>query len=147
MKSQEWVRVFCQLLIGMGVVGKSGLRAQTRLEMLRSVKAPGVVPVQDSLFMDEAEISNLHWIEYLHFLRKDSSQAFYQSQMPDTTALSHWLRTRTSKDSIDNLYGRYYLRYPGFRHFPVVGITHQQAINYCHWRTATVKKVSLESAN
>ena len=27
-----------------------------------------------SFYMDEAEVANIHWLEYLHFLRKDSSE-------------------------------------------------------------------------
>ena len=42
-----------------------------------------------SFYMDEAEVANIHWLEYLHFVRKDSSEEFYQSALPDTLSLIH----------------------------------------------------------
>ena len=33
-----------------------------------------------------------------------------------------------------------YLRYPGFRYYPVVGISWEQAVDYCRWRTEAVNK-------
>ncbi|MBR7722991.1 formylglycine-generating enzyme family protein [Hymenobacter properus] len=129
-------------LVLLATVNISGA-AQTRLELLRSVNAPGVVLVQDSLFMDEAEVANIHWLEYLAYLRKDSSFSFYQSQLPDTTALTHWIKAQS--DSVDDVYVQYYLRYPGFRYFPLVGVAHKQAVNYCRWRTAKVQEGYLQS--
>ncbi|MBF9220911.1 SUMF1/EgtB/PvdO family nonheme iron enzyme [Hymenobacter ruricola] len=117
--------------------------AQARRELLRSVNAPGVVPVQDSLFMDEAEVANIHWLEYLHALKKDSSEAFYQSQQPDTIRLRRWLYAR--HDTL-NANPYYYYGYRDFYYFPVVGISYEQAVNYCRWRTATVQRGYLQSA-
>lgn len=137
------LQVFAFLLM-LAVSQLTACVPQTRLALLRSVQAPGVVPVSDSLFMDEAEISNLHWLEYLHFMRQDSSEAFYQSQKPDSMVLARWLRAQP--DSADEVYVRYYFRYPGFRYFPLVGITYEQASNYCRWRTAKVRENYLQSA-
>jgi formylglycine-generating enzyme required for sulfatase activity len=50
--------------------------------------------------------------------------------LPDTTC---WETYLPLKDSIDtDLYES--LRYPGYRYFPVVGITYEQAANYSRWR-------------
>ena len=96
----------------------------------KGADAPGAVFIRDSLFMDEAEVANIHWLEYMHFLRTDSSEAVYRAAKPDT-AVWHQL-------SWNDPYVAYYLRYPGFRYFPVVGITLTQAEAYCRWRTAKV---------
>src|SRR6476661_3456457 len=37
-----------------------------------------------SFYMDEAEVANIHWLEYLFFIKKDSSEEFYKSALPDT---------------------------------------------------------------
>jgi sulfatase modifying factor 1 len=37
-----------------------------------------------SFYMDETEIANIHWLEYIHYLAKDSSQEAYQAALPDT---------------------------------------------------------------
>ena len=84
-----------------------------------------------SFYMDETEITNLHWLEYLHAVQKDSSQEFYETALPDTTV---WL----SKLSFNDQFTEQYLRYPGFRMYPVVGVSWVQASDYCKWRTEAV---------
>jgi len=86
-----------------------------------------------SFFMDEAEVANIHWLEYLHFIRKDSSEEKYKAALPDTAV---WARDLSFNDP----YVTYYLRYPGFRYFPVVGVNWLQADSYCAWRTAKVNE-------
>ena len=86
-----------------------------------------------SFYMDEAEVANIHWLEYLHYIRQDSAEEFYKSALPDTTV---WARDLSFNDP----YVTYYLRYPGFRYFPVVGVSWLQADDYCTWRTAQVNQ-------
>ncbi|GAC1367228.1 MAG: hypothetical protein NVS3B25_06050 [Hymenobacter sp.] len=93
-----------------------------------------------SFYMDEAEVANIHWLEYLHFIRQDSAEEFYKSALPDTTV---WARDLSFNDP----YVTYYLRYPGFRYFPVVGVSWLQADDYCTWRTAQVnQRLAMEDA-
>ena len=73
-----------------------------------------------SFYMDEAEVANIHWLEYLHFIRTDSAEEVYRGALPDTTV---WARDLSFNDP----YVTYYLRYPGFRYFPVVGVNWLQA--------------------
>lgn len=84
-----------------------------------------------SFYMDETEITNLNWLEYLQAVQKDSSQEFYETALPDTTV---WL----SKLSFNDTFTEQYLRYPGFRMYPVVGVSWVQASDYCKWRTGAV---------
>jgi formylglycine-generating enzyme len=86
-----------------------------------------------SFFMDETEIANIHWLEYIHYLKVDSSAKpeLSQKAMPDTAV---WV----SELSFNDPYRDHYFRYPGFRYYPVVGITWEQANDYCHWRTQKV---------
>ncbi|HRJ30640.1 MAG TPA: gliding motility lipoprotein GldJ [Cyclobacteriaceae bacterium] len=84
-----------------------------------------------SFYMDETEIANIHWLEYLHYLARDSSQEVHQAALPDTTV---WV----GKLAFNDPYVDHYLRYPGFRYFPVVGISWTQATNYSVWRTRAV---------
>ncbi|WP_187263445.1 gliding motility lipoprotein GldJ [Pontibacter beigongshangensis] len=86
-----------------------------------------------SFYMDEAEVANIHWLEYLHYLKRDSLPEIYEAALPDTTVWSRQL-------SFNDPYVTYYLRYPGFRFFPVVGVSWLQATNYCVWRTDKVNE-------
>jgi sulfatase modifying factor 1 len=92
-----------------------------------------------SFYMDETEVANIHWLEYLHYVRQDSSREFYESALPDTTV---WAKDLAYNDP----YVDHYLRYPGFRFFPVVGVTWLQAQDYCDWRTITVNQKLAEDA-
>ena len=86
-----------------------------------------------SFYMDETEVANIHWLEYLYYVQLDSSREFYESALPDTTV---WARELAFNDP----YVEHYLRYPGFRYHPVVGVTWVQANDYCKWRTAVVNQ-------
>ena len=77
-----------------------------------------------SFYMDETEIANIHWLEYLYHLTTDSTKVdggkAYNAALPDTLV---W----RSKLAFNDPYVDHYLRYPGFRYFPVVGIRWKQA--------------------
>jgi len=92
-----------------------------------------------SFYMDETEVANINWLEYLYYIRLDSSREFYESALPDTTV---WARELAFNDP----YVDHYLRYPGFRYFPVVGISWVQATDYTVWRTAVVNYKLAEDA-
>jgi len=94
-----------------------------------------------SFYMDETEIANIHWLEYLHYLQDSNSidPNIYRSALPDTTV---WI----SRLAFNDPYVAHYLRYPGFRYFPVVGINWSQAAHYATWRTAAVNMKLAEEA-
>lgn len=92
-----------------------------------------------SFYMDETEIANIHWLEYLHHIRRDSSREFFESALPDTTV---WTRKLAYNDP----YVDHYLRYPGFRFYPVVGVNWLQAQDFCFWRTIVVNQNFAEEA-
>ncbi|MFT2008154.1 formylglycine-generating enzyme family protein [Pontibacter sp. 13R65] len=88
---------------------------------------PGSVYLENNLFIDRAEITNMHWSEYLHALKRDSSREAYLQALPDT---SLW----DSVDKSGNL-KKTYLRYLRFRFYPVVGISYEQAVAFNKWRS------------
>ncbi len=84
-----------------------------------------------SFYMDETEIANIHYLEYLNAIVRDSTEEVYQAALPDSTV---WKDPLAFNDS----YVDQYLRYPGFRYFPVVGVSWKQATDYSSWRTQAV---------
>ncbi len=98
-----------------------------------------------SFYMDETEIANIHWLEYMAYYERPENadrlpEGFndldsYRKQvlLPDTTV---WASELAYNDS----YVANYLRYPGFRFFPVVGVSWAQAKDFCRWRTSVVNE-------
>lgn len=91
-----------------------------------------------SFYMDETEIANVHYLEYLYAIQRDSTVDFYESALPDTAV---WRADLAFNDP----YVEQYLRFPGFRMYPVVGVSWKQATDYCVWRTQVVNQ-SLSTA-
>ena len=84
-----------------------------------------------SFYMDETEITNLNYLEYLNAIQRDSSSEVVTRALPDTTV---WANPLSFNDS----YVTQYLRYPAFRLYPVVGVSWIQATDYAIWRTNAV---------
>ncbi|WP_159475526.1 SUMF1/EgtB/PvdO family nonheme iron enzyme [Dyadobacter sp. 3J3] len=93
-----------------------------------------------SFYMDQTEVANVHYLEYLNAVQKDSSEEFYSKALPDTAV---WYNELSFNDS----YVTMYLRHPGFRLYPVVGVSWVQANDYCAWRTAAVSKSNTAIGN
>lgn len=91
---------------------------------------PGTVWLKDSLFIDQTEIRNLDYLEYLHWLNKNDPEK-YASAVPDTNV---WIKGKETNEP----YVHYYLTHPAYRNFPVVGVSYEQAIDFCKWRSDRV---------
>jgi formylglycine-generating enzyme required for sulfatase activity len=126
------------LLLLISLIGSSLVFGQSKTQKVKSVAEIFTPPngqyLRDSLFIDETEITNIAYLEYLHYAKIDSAQSFYLDQLPDTTC---WLKGFKPTDSVSSYVDHYY-RYPGYRYFPVVGVSYEQAINYCKWRGKAV---------
>lgn len=92
-----------------------------------------------SFYMDETEVTNLMYIEYLDWLKRvfvDQPEIYF-SALPDTLVWRNQLGYYD--DMVNN-----YLRHPAFRTHPVVGVSWQQASNFAKWRTNRVNELILE---
>jgi formylglycine-generating enzyme len=91
-----------------------------------------------SFYMDETEVSNVDYREYLHWLRRvyiDYPEV-YRGALPDTTV---W----RSPLGYNEPYVETYFRHPAFNNYPVVGVNWLQANDYCIWRTDRVNEMIL----
>jgi formylglycine-generating enzyme required for sulfatase activity len=92
-----------------------------------------------SFYMDETEVTNFYWLEYLYWIRRVYGSDYpevYKKALPDTLV---W----RSKLAFHEPYVEYYLRHPAYRDYPVVGVNWLQANDYCAWRTDRVNEAIL----
>jgi gliding motility-associated lipoprotein GldJ len=92
-----------------------------------------------SFYMDETEVTNFYWLEYLYWLRRVYGMDYpeiYKKALPDTLV---W----RSKLAYNEPYVEYYLRHPAYRDYPVVGVNWLQANDFCAWRTDRVNEAIL----
>jgi len=100
-------------------------------ERLKETNPPGTVRINDTLFADKTEVANIHWREYLYYLSGVAKDDLaLKKALPDTSV---W-----SSDTLYHPLSEYYMRHPGYNYYPVVGISYQQAIDFCKWRTFVV---------
>lgn len=88
-----------------------------------------------SFYMDETEVRNTDWLEYLYWLNrvyKDYPEV-YKKALPDTLV---W----RSPLAYNEPYTVYYLRHPSYQDYPVVGVNWIQATEFAAWRTDRVNE-------
>jgi gliding motility-associated lipoprotein GldJ len=90
-----------------------------------------------SYYIDEMEIANVDWKEFLHFMLQDSGDAKYEAMMPDTLC---WFRELAYNDP----YVLYYFQHEAFDMYPVVGVDWYQCQEFAVWRTGIVNGKLLE---
>ncbi len=88
-----------------------------------------------SFYMDETEVRNVDYREYLFWLRRVyvSYPEVYRRALPDTLV---W----RSPMGFNDPYVQYYFRHPSYNQYPVVGVSWTQANDYCLWRTDRVNE-------
>lgn len=89
-----------------------------------------------SFYLDEVEISNFNYLEYLYWTRRVFGPNFtevFKKALPDTLC---W----RNKLAFNEPYVEYYLRHPAYRDYPVVGVNWLQANDFCAWRTDRVNE-------
>lgn len=91
-----------------------------------------------SFYMDETEVSNIQYREYLFWLSKayaDIPEVMLRA-LPDTLV---W----RNKLSYNEPFVEYYFRHPAYKDYPVVGVNWIQASDYCKWRGNRVNEYIL----
>lgn len=97
-----------------------------------------------SFYMDETEVTNLTYLEYLDWTKKvfppenQNYRLIYNGALPDTLV---WRNRLGFNETMTNNY----LRHPAYADYPVVGVSWIQAVEFSKWRTDRVNELILES--
>jgi sulfatase modifying factor 1 len=89
-----------------------------------------------SFYMDETEVANVHYREYLYWLGNVYGADFpevYKKALPDTLVWRDQLAY--NEPFVEN-----YLRHPAYQYYPVVGINWIQATDFAAWRSDRVNE-------
>lgn len=96
-----------------------------------------------SFYMDETEVTNLMYMEYLDWLKRvyppdqENYRHIYPGALPDTLV---WRNRLGYNETMTN----HYLRHPAYANYPVVGVNWIQAVEFSRWRTDRVNEKTLE---
>ena len=93
----------------------------------------------DAFYMDKYEVTNIAWREYLKWnevVFKNVRPDLLKKLLPDTTV---WRENLGKTDKLE----KFYFRHPAYNFYPVVGVTWDQAMDYCQWRTDRVNEAIL----
>ncbi len=91
-----------------------------------------------SFYMDETEVSNINYREYLFWLKNHyvSYPEVYRKALPDTLV---WREELAANEPLVETY----LRHPSYDEYPVVGVSWLQAREFCKWRSNRVNEMLL----
>jgi gliding motility-associated lipoprotein GldJ len=88
-------------------------------------------------YMDEYEIRNIDWHEYVNWVKTifgKVAPGLVDRVQPHVTG---------NELSFNEPFMTNYLTHPAFNNYPVVGVTWEQAVDYCSWRTDRVNELAL----
>lgn len=91
-----------------------------------------------SFYMDETEVSNIDYREYVYWLSRvyTSFPKIAKKALPDSLVWREEL-------AFNEPFVESYFRHPSYDDYPVVGVNWRQANDYCEWRTDRVNEMLL----
>lgn len=92
-----------------------------------------------SFYMDETEVANIHYREYIYWLQRAYSSDYPElifKALPDSTV---WRKNLAYNEPLVNNY----FRHAAYAHYPVVGVNWDQANEFAKWRSDRVNEYIL----
>ncbi len=98
-------------------------------------RPPGCSKISSNLYLDETEVSNFSYLEFLYWQYKVYPKK-YREFLPDSLS---W----NEEDTINSPLVEFYMRHPAYRDYPVVGVSYDQAKAFSKWRSDRVMEFLL----
>lgn len=108
------------------------------LDISKYPSPSGTVKISDNCYLDQTEISNFSYLEFMWWTYWSYGKTEVEAILPDTLC---WIRLPDVKCPTCKV--EYYLRHPAYWHYPVVGVSYQQALKFCKWRSDRVMEYIL----
>ena len=93
----------------------------------------------NTFYMDQYEISNRDWREYVYWMAFMYGSEVANKCRPDSTVWREEL-------AYNEPYLNYYFTHVAYDMYPVVGVSWEQATDYCVWRSDRVNELRLKEA-
>jgi formylglycine-generating enzyme len=95
-----------------------------------------------SFYMDEYEIRNIDWREYTNWMKVVFGRTAPKMVAKSQPNFNVWREELAYNEP----YLENYFTHPAFDQYPIVGVTWEQAMDYCTWRTDRVDELALVNA-
>lgn len=121
------------------IQGGTFVMGQTGEDPLYEYNNPARRVTVRSFYMDETEVTNLDYLEYLYWVSRVYGESYpevYRKALPDTLV---WRDRLAYNEPLASLY----LRHPAYHDYPVVGVSWVQASDYASWRSDRVNEMLL----
>jgi len=92
-----------------------------------------------SFFMDQFEVRNIDWREYTHWMNVvfgNTAPILVERAQPNKNVWREEL-------AFNEPFIQFYFTHPSFDHYPIVGVTWEQAMDFNRWRTDRVNERAL----
>ena len=109
-----------------------------KIKGLKSKTPPGTVLINKNYGVDMFEITNVDYREFLYSMKNvyGITDKEYLELLPDTNC---WIDSNLFPlPSAMEPFQELYLRHPAFNYYPVVGVSYEQAVKYCEWRSKVI---------
>lgn len=98
------------------------------MELTMYVNPNPTLDSTEGFYISETEVTNGQYHIYLKSLLHQNRLDAYHAALPDTTV---WSEKLTASEP----FRMHYFQHPAYRNYPLVGVTKEQAMNYCRWLT------------